>query len=77
MPTGKKKKKKVRNPNNKIITRKIEASAVDVIVPLVEKCEQRLEFENSDAIQMNYMIIFVAFFIVVAAAVVAVVLPSE
>ena len=37
---------------------------MDVIPPLVEKGEQRFEFEESDAIQMNYMIAFSALLIV-------------
>jgi hypothetical protein len=37
---------------------------VDVTIPLVEKVEQRFEFEDGDTIQMDYMTIFVAFVIV-------------
>lgn len=48
---------------------------MDGTVPLVEKSEQRFEFEDSDAIQVNNMIIFVGFFI--AAGVAAAGLPSE
>ena len=73
MPTGKK-KKKVRNLNNNN-TRKIEQVQWRLTVPPVEKVEQRFEFEDSDAIQMNYLVNFVAFCIV--AGVAAAGLPSE